>query len=46
MKLVIDNVVIHVIEYCLVTSTSNLLLLSHVLQIDQELIRGIVAESY
>lgn len=46
MKSVIDNVAIHAIEYCLIAGTSDLLSPSHVLQMDQELVRRIVAESH
>ncbi|KAK3176654.1 hypothetical protein OEA41_007977 [Lepraria neglecta] len=45
MKSVIDNVAIHAIEYCLIAGISDLLSPSHVLQMDQELVRGIAAES-
>lgn len=46
MKSVIDNVAIHAIECCLVASISDLLSPSHVLQMDQEVVRGIAAESH
>ena len=45
MKSVIDNVAIHAIEYCLIAGISDLLSPSHVLQMDQELVRGIAAET-
>ena len=45
MKSVIDNVAIHPIECCLVANISDLLSPSYVLQMDQELVRGIAAES-
>ena len=46
MKSVSDNVAIHAIECCLIAGTSDLLSPSHVLQMDQELVRGIAAESH
>ena len=46
MKSVIDNVAIHAIECCLVAGISDLFSPSYVLQMDQELVRGIAAESH
>ena len=46
MKLVIDNVAIHAIECCLIAGISDLISPSHVLQMDQELVHRIAAESH
>ena len=46
MKSVIDNVVIHAIECCLIANISDLFSPSSVLQMDRELVHGIAAESH
>ena len=46
MKSVIDNVAIHAIECCLVAGISDLLSPSYILQMDQQLVSGIAAESH
>lgn len=45
MKSFIDNVAIYAVESCLVTSISKLFSPSYVLQMDQELVSSIAAES-
>ena len=46
MKSVIDNVAIHAIECCLVAGISDLLSPSYILQMDEQLVSGIAAESH
>lgn len=45
MKTVIDNIATQAIEWCLIADISDLMSPSYVLQMDEELVRRIAAES-